>query len=291
MIKQIIRSAIMACALTSSAVFAVPVDLGLAENYTLLSAGQIPQGSLNLGSSSHIYGNVGARWVVGAAPGTIIEGDLHGGFINAAPGLVVTGETRTLSDAEWDAIFADVSAASAQALGMGMFGTNLGAISESTTLNATGSLNVFNINGSINLNDGKNLTLKGGASDQFVINVSNDFFLCKDAFIGCDAGIILDGVSADNVLFNMYGAGLAQVNGDFVGAMRGNFISAGNFSWILGDGMVFDQVRILAGNIPTANVQDVFGITPPPVNVSEPSVLLMFGFGLLGLGFARRRVR
>ena len=184
---------------------------------------------------------------------------------------------------------ADVSAASAQALNLGKTGTNLGAINDSTTLNATGSLNVFNINGSINLNNGKNLTLKGSASDQFVINVSNDFFLCKDAFIGCDAGIILDGVSADNVLFNMYGSGLAQVNGDFVGAMRGNFISAGNFSWILGDGMVFDQVRILAGNIPTANVQDVFGITPPKVEVPEPSVLLMFGLGLLGLGIARRR--
>ncbi|WP_049630839.1 PEP-CTERM sorting domain-containing protein [Cellvibrio sp. pealriver] len=289
MIKQIFKSAVMACVLTSSAAFAVPVDLGLAQHYTLLSAGQIPQGSLNLGSASHVYGNVGARWVVGAAPGTIIEGDLHGGFINAAPGLVVTGETRTLSDAEWDAIFADIGAASTQALNLGKTGTNLGAINDSTTLNATGSLNVFNINGSINLNNGKNLTLKGSASDQFVINVSNDFFLCKDAFIGCDAGIILDGVSADNVLFNMYGSGLAQVNGDFVGAMRGNFISAGNFSWILGDGMVFDQVRILAGNIPTANVQDVFGITPPKVEVPEPSVLLMFGLGLLGLGIARRR--
>ena len=81
-------------------VSATPIDLGAAGSYTLLSAGELfpVGGTMVLGSEAQIWGDVGARNYLSTAPGVKIHGNLHGGYINASPGLVVDGETLALSD-------------------------------------------------------------------------------------------------------------------------------------------------------------------------------------------------
>lgn len=68
--------------------------------------------------------------------------------------------------------------------------------------------------------------------------------------------------------------------------MSGNFISAGGFDWILGDGMIFDEIKVLAGNLPVANVQDVNGNT---TSVPEPSSIMLMLMSLFGLALARKK--
>lgn len=290
MLKKV--AAVVSFGAMTSAAIAAPIDLGAAGDYTLLSAGSIwdGQGSMNLGSDAKVVGNVGARWTVGTAPGVEIDGNLHGGSIVSAPGLVVTGEIRTLSDAEWDVIFNDLSAASTSALALASTGSTVGGITDTAVFSASSDFNVINIDGSIDLADGESLTISGDADDEFVINVSGDLFLCENAYSNCDASILLDGVSAENVLFNFYGDGVAKVNGDIDGdtdgIMSGNFISAGGFDWILGDGMIFDDIKILAGNIPVANVQGVGGIT---TSVPEPSSIVLMLMSLFGMALVRKK--
>lgn len=289
-----LKKAVAIAALSSAASLAAaaPIDLGAAGDYTLLSAGSIwdGRGSMNLGSDAKVVGNVGARWTVGTAPGVEIDGDLHGGSIVSAPGLVVTGEIRTLSDSEWDVIFNDLSAASNSALALASSGLTVAGVNNSSVFSASSDFNVINIDGSIDLSDGESLTISGDANDEFVINVSGDLFLCGDTFSNCDASIVLDGVDADNVLFNFYGDGVAKVNGDIDGdmdgIMSGNFISAGGFDWILGDGMIFDDIKVLAGNIPVANVQGVGGIT---TSVPEPSSIVLMLMSLFGMALVRKK--
>lgn len=290
MLKKV--AAVVGFSAVASVATAAPIDLGAAGDYTLLSAGSIwdGQGSMNLGSDAKVVGNVGARWTVGTAPGVEIDGNLHGGSIVAAPGLVVTGEIRTLSDAEWDVIFNDLNAASNAALSLASSGLTVSGVTDTTVFSSSSDFNVINIDGGIDLTDGQSLTISGDANDEFVINVSGDLFLCENQYSNCDASILLDGVDADNVLFNFYGDGVAKVNGDIDGdtdgIMSGNFISAGGFDWILGDGMIFDEMKVLAGNLPVANVQGVNGIT---TSVPEPSSIMLMLMSLFGLALARKK--
>jgi hypothetical protein len=103
--------------------------------------------------------------------------------------------------------------------------------------------------------------------------------------LGGGAAIILDGLRAENVLFNMHGA----LNNGHVnvaaGSMQGTYISPDAYMQ-LGDGLNLDGVRFLGAGI-SGNLQTVHGFTPP-VNVPEPSALLLLGFGLLGLVVMRR---
>jgi hypothetical protein len=283
-IKQLFKSAVMACALTSSAAFALPVDLGNAGNYTLLATGTsvhhgIPMyGNLELGSEAYIYGNVGSRNTLNMAHGSVIYGDADFGSLQQNPGSSIQGDATQQGAAFWDSLYSNLKNASLAAKALG--GTDAGYINSTKTFNSQGDLSVFSITG-LNLSAGHSLTLKGDEDDVFVINV--DYF---GFMLGGGAAIILDGLRAENVLFNMHGA----LNNGHVnvaaGSMQGTYISPDAYMQ-LGDGLNLDGVRFLGAGI-SGNLQTVHGFTPP-VNVPEPSALLLLGFGLLGLVVMRRQ--
>lgn len=285
--KAIIGLGLLAASTISNA---VPVDLGTASDYTLLGAGpgaSPTSGLMQLGSEAIIHGNVGGRGFIGLSSGVEIHGDLDGGFVSAAPDATVFGDVNVRDNAYWDGVYNDLISASDTARAFG--GTALSTIDSTTVLNATGNLSVFDINGSILLEGGESLTISGSASDTFIINVSERLHL--DSL----AAILLDGVEADNVLFNFYGEGnddaaynnhLATIIGG--AEFSGTFIAPRAY-WQIGDGAIMNATRVLANGI-QGNLQEVFGITPgTPVEVPEPSSLYLLAGGL-ALILLRRKI-
>ncbi|MFC3116001.1 PEP-CTERM sorting domain-containing protein [Cellvibrio fontiphilus] len=286
MIKRIFHSIAIGLLMAANS-YALPVDLGKAGAYTLLATGTnvhhgIPlYGNLELGSEAYIHGNVGVRNTLNMAHGAVVYGNADFGSLYQNPGAAIQGDANQQGSAFWDSLYSDLKAASLAAKALG--GTNAGYINSSQTFHRQGDVSVFSITG-LNLSAGHSLTLKGNADDVFIVNV--DYF---GFMLGGGAAIVLDGIKAENLLFNMHGALNAGHVNVAAGSMQGTYIAPDAYMQ-LGDGLNLDGVRFLGAGI-SGNLQTVQGFPgdQPPAVVPEPSVLLLFGFGLMGLGLVRLR--
>ncbi len=291
-VMQWINKVIVALTVLSTTTFVwaqLPIDLGDANEFTLLGAGpgaSATSGLMQLGSEAIIHGNVGGRGYSSLGSGVEIHGDLiTGGYVSAGAGISISGINQNRNTMYWNGVYDDLVNASESARLLG--GAVISSIDSTTVLFANGGLSVFDIDGSIKLGGGESLTISGNATDSVIINVSGQLEL------GSQAAILLDGVTADNVMFNFYGAGnddaawnnhLATIIGG--AEFSGTFIAPRAY-WQIGDGAIMNQTRILANGI-QGNFQTVRGIDPPNL-VPEPGSLFLLAMGMLGMFTSRRK--
>ncbi len=267
MLKQFTKIVISTIAFASMQILASPVNLGKAGSYTLLSHGttwnEMPlYGNLELGSEALINGNVGVRHTLNMAHGAVVVGNADFGSLTKNPGATINGAESIQSSNFWDALYNDVKSASQTA--KAMTGVNAGYINSTQTFTRQGNVSVFNIIG-LNLGSGKSLTLKGNENDVFIINVDYLGFTSSGG-----ASIELDGVSYQNVLFNIHGMlNMGHVN-VAAGKMQGTYIAPNGY-FQLGDGLELNNVRFLGAGI-SGNLQFVCGAFPvDPVDPVDPS--------------------
>jgi len=149
------------------------------------------------------------------------------------------------------------------------------------TLTGNGGQNVYDITGSLAFNNGT-LTLSGGAHDTFIFDVHGN----STATLS-HANIVLNGISPDQVLFNLIGTGLQlQTTGDsntegiFLAENGAIDIKGGTHisDFIAGQGLTFESA-------PTITEATTF--TPVPELGTWPTAL--FSLALMGLLVRLRR--
>jgi choice-of-anchor A domain-containing protein len=149
-----------------------------------------------------------------------------------------------------------------------------GSITQATTINGNGGLNVININGDITTT----LILNGSASDIFIVNVTGTLSLTGSTVLG-----VAGGVSGNNVLYNFTGSGTITTH---VNNMVNGTLLAPNYDFILHS----LNGRIIGGqNITLMSGATVNGPPTPPV--PEPTTMLLLGTGLAGIAATLRKRR
>jgi hypothetical protein len=113
-------------------------------------------------------------------------------------GTTITGGIHTMSMSTVENAALTESASAAKLSPTQTFGS----ITLATTIKGNGGQNVIQVNGLIHLSGGQNLTISGGSSDTFVINVIQGLQLDGGVNI-----VLQGGICAGSVLFNFPGSG------------------------------------------------------------------------------------
>jgi hypothetical protein len=254
------------------------INLGSAESYIFATANtENWGGSLTLGSDAHIFGNVASSNILRLGDGVIIDGDACASSTISWGTTSVAGATDTCID--FTQLANDISGAAAQA--QIFVGRDLGDVSGTSEVFGDG-FQSFIINDLLLANK-DTLTVTGGVDDYFIFNV---FGLAK---LGSGTNILLQGgVTAENVIFNFV-ADPTFHTFELGGAnISGTFLSSGR-SFIIGDGATLNNSRFYTTQSIIANVQDVrFPRNAAPLmSVTEPSTLVIFALGAVGLALRR----
>jgi len=270
----ICSAAVLLLSLTAG-VNADPLTLGPASGFTVLGISSV---TINNTNQFAVRGNVG----VGGGNGALQKGTVDGNVVigsGANPSIsgkdfVVSGSITRGADLSSAINAAFATSRTAAGLAATQRFTN---IASDLTIGGNGGRNVINVN-SINLN-GANLTLSGGANDVFIINITGDFQLSH-------AQILLQGVSLNNVLFNVIGTGSTV---DFHKADTAVFgtVLAPNRDLIVDNAGLVVHGAIIANNITIHSGGQVRGANPVP----EPTTLLLLGTGLAGVAAKLRKRR
>jgi hypothetical protein len=276
------------------------ITLGQAANYALFSG---PSASFSFNGPGNIAGNVaiGANGTYNWASPATIQGTVYegAGVSGSDSGVNPTGGYVTnysLSQAVTDATTAANAAAALAATTTVAGGTiNITNPSQNVTINAVANANgqtVVDVAG-ITINNGA-LTLNGGASDIFIINVLSNNGTADGLTINNPGNVLLTGgLTANHVLFNVEGTGNAvTLNGGTSNVISGTILAlSGNVS-------VHDETLngalIAVDSSGGVQIQDTSGFQLnyqafSPTVVPEPATLTLLGFGISGLLAARRR--
>lgn len=220
-------SAVLFFALSLSANASI-VDLGSASEYIIATGGY---GSVNIGSSSNIGGNVGSDYYVSVGSNTIINGELCSPAQGVGAGAQVKGCSTPRS------FYQDILNAN----------NSLSALSPmDPTFSIRSSMElspgVYAID-NLSLSHNEVLTLSGDPDDVFVINVSGD------AVLSMNSKIELNGVSSSNVFFNFLDSSEHNIFSFSGEQIAGTFIS-NNRSFIMGTGQdIYDARFFTNGSV------------------------------------------
>lgn len=279
-LKGLLGGMVLRVAVLALAVGLMAAPSAKADSINLLTAGPANYSALGLGgpvslASTTIVTNLGVFAPGGftATSTSTVEGNLiKSTSINVPLGLVVDGsvisDDATIGQAVTDAI--------ARSAYYNTLATNplnitnhITTINSAMTLTGNGGLNVINLTGGLSLTSAT-LTLSGGASDAFVINVpSGDTF----SLTGSAKILVTGGLLPQNVLFNVLGRSGTDT-GDTIDGIILMPTGALNADGLIHGELIAKNLVLESGAI----VQSPGGQVPIP-----PSAIL-FGSGLLGLG-------
>ena len=232
---------------TQASLLTAGVNLGFADatpdnRWAVFTLGSAPGDVNTMSSGAQIFGDAG---FAGSGNGNLSgTGSIRGEAVYKSTGTLlksssfaITGGTNTTRDAALAQGVADATNASAAAFALASTAGYPTTINQNTslTLNDTTGGNVVLHLTDFVLSNTAALTLQGTATTTYIINVTNKFSLSGSSIV------LLGGVKAENVLFNVVGSGVdPTLSGSAV--LNGTLMAVNRTVKMAGSATVYGEV-------------------------------------------------